>query len=187
MRAMRVCLSWFLFPVILLPLYAQESELKQYPGYVNFDEIKVPDKAGEVTEITLGPAMLKLAAMTSENDDEDLTELLAGLHGIQVKSFNIDPDEAAAIQPVMDKIEAKLNHEGWERLIQVKEEDERTIVSIKYDGKKAAGLLVMHIDPGNEASFVNVVGEIDFTKLGNLGVDLDNSVMDSLKETLEKK
>jgi hypothetical protein len=187
MKTIRQCLPWLLFLVPFVAAEAQETDLKQYSGYVNLEEIKIPEKAGEVTEITLGPALLKLAAKTSEEGDENLTKALGGILGIQVKTFEIDSAEAESIQPIMDKIEANLNRDGWERLIQVKGKNERTVVSIKYDNDKTAGLFIMSVEPGDEASFVNIVGSIDLNTIGNLGIDLDDSTLDSLKDTLEGK
>ncbi|MFQ6104977.1 MAG: DUF4252 domain-containing protein [Candidatus Glassbacteria bacterium] len=187
MRTGRSLLPWLLFMIFCFNAVAQEKDLKKYPGYINLEEIKIPEKAGEVTEVTLGPALLKIAAMADDNEDEDLDEVLAGLHGIQVKSFEITSDEATTILPIMDRIEAKLNREGWERLVQVKGEDERVVVSIKLDEEKVAGLFVMSLEPGVEAAFVNVIGEINLNTLENLDIDLDDSTLDSLKKSLEKK
>jgi hypothetical protein len=66
------------------------------------------------------------------------------------------------------------------RLILVKEKDERVLVSVKTDGESPVGLLVMSPD-GDAASFVNITGTIDLSRIGNLGVDLDQSVIDSPK------
>jgi len=186
MRKLRILLPCLFLPVLFITALAQGVDLKKYPGYVNLDEIEIPDKAGEVTEITLGPAMLKLAAM-ADNGDKDLSETLAGLHGIQIKTFDIDSDEAAKLQPIMDKIESQLNQKGWERLVQVKGKDERTVVSIKYDKEKIAGLLVMSVKSGDEAAFVNVVGEINWSTLEDLDLDLDASAIDSLKKNIKIK
>jgi hypothetical protein len=172
--------------IFVLTAYAQDEDLKKYPGYVNFEDIKIPDKAGEVTEILLGPALIKIAAMAEKEKDDDLSSALAGIHGIQVKSFDIEPSETAAIIPIMDKIEKELNRKGWERLVLVKEEDERVVVSLKTDDKQAIGLLVMALDEMGEVAFVNIVGSIDLNTLGNLDIDLDDSVMDSLKKHMEE-
>jgi len=179
-------LPWMLLLVFSFTALAQAIDLKKYPGYIDFDQIVIPDKASKVTEITLGPALLKLAAM-ADNGDEDLSTTLENLHGIQVKSFDINTEQAAKLQPVMDKIEAKLNKEGWERLIQVKGEDERVVVSVKYNDDKMVGLLVMSVESGDEASFVNVVGSIDLSDLENLNLDLDQSAIDSLKKNIKEK
>jgi len=187
MRCYNVVILSLIFLCIPALVHAQDEDLKKQPGYVDLSAITIPDKAGEVTEIFLGPALLKLAMMAEEGEDEEISAVLSGLHGIQVKTFQVDPSESEEIIPIIDRIEKRLKGEGWERLVLVKEEDERVVVSIKSDEKQIVGLLVMAFDPNDEAAFVNVVGTIDFKSLEKLDINLDDSVLDSLKTHMEKK
>ena len=167
---------------------AEEQDLKDHPGYIDLDEIKIPGNAGEVTEISLGPALLNFAAQMSENGDEDLSENLSELMSIRVKSFDVDSTETEKIKPIFEKIEKKLAGEKWERVIRVKEKDELTNISVKYDEGAIVGLLVMALESGKEVTFVNIVGKLDLNSLGNLGtISLDESVLDSLKKSTEGK
>jgi hypothetical protein len=187
MRKGRVFMPCLLLLVLFVSALAQETDLKKYPGYVNLEEIQIPDKAGDVTEVTLGPALLKLASMVEDDEDEDLDEALSNIHGIQIKTFDIDSSDAVKIQPIMDKIEANLNRDGWERLVQVKGEDERVIVSTKFDDGRMVGFFVMSLEPGDEAAFINIIGEISLDTIENLDINLDDSALDSIKKTLKKK
>ncbi len=182
----RTFIPIFLIFVLCVGVQAQNIDLKKQPGYIDLSKIKIPGKAGKVTEISIGPALLKLAAGISESSDEKLSKSLSGIFSIQVKSFEVDSEEAEKIRPVMAEIEKKLNRENWERLVRVKEEDELTIVSIKHDKGKVVGLLVMSLKPGDEASFVNVVGNIDLKNIGKIGMGLNDSALDSLQKALEK-
>ena len=165
---------------------AGEQDLKDHPGYIDLDEIEIPGNAGEVTEISLGPAILGFAARMSENGDEDLTENLSELVSIRVKSFEIDSTETEKLRPIIDRIEKKVTSEKWESLIRVKEEDELTNISVKYDGDAMVGLLIVAFEPGDEVTLVNIVGKLDLNSLGNLGViSLDEGVLDSLKKSVE--
>lgn len=179
-----LCLFFLNIPILA---FAQDEDFKKHAGYVDLSAITIPDKAGKITEVFLGPALLKIAAMAEEGEDKDIAEVLSGIHGIQVKTFEVEPKEAEVIIPIIDRIEKRLKGEGWERLVLVKEEDERVVVSLKSDGKKAVGLLVMAFDPNEEAAFVNIVGTIDFKSLESLDINLDDSVLDSLKSHMEKK
>jgi len=183
LREVTLCLFFLNFFIIV---HAGDDDFKKHPGYVNLDEIKIPDKAGEVTEIHLGPALLKLMSIADDDEEDDLSTTLSGIVGIQVKTFEIDPSEAEDIIPIMDRIEEEMNRKGWERLVLVKEKDERVVVSIKPDEGKAVGLLVMSLESSGEASFVNIVGTIDLKSLSDLDIDLDESTLDSLKERMEK-
>ncbi len=164
-------------------LKAQDPDIKKMPGFVNLEEIQIPGNAGEVTEISLGPPLLRIARTTGANGDKHLSKTLEGLFSIQVKSFDVDSFQAVQVRPIMDKIEKQLAKEKWERLVRVKKAHEMTNVSIKYDKGKAVGLMIMSLNPGNEASFVNIVGNINLSELGELsdfGVHV--SPLDSLEE-----
>ena len=177
---------FLVFLFLCSTLWAQEIGIKKQPGYVDLSKIEIPGNAGKVTEISLGPALLRLAAGISENSDKTLSKSLSGIFSIQVKSFEVDSKEAKKIRPIMAEIEKKLNRENWESLVRVKEEDELTIISIKHEKNKVVGLLVMSLKPGDEASFVNIVGNIDLKNIGKLGMGLNNSALDSLQKALEK-
>ncbi len=166
-----------------ITLKAQDPDIKKMPGFVNLEEIEIPGNAGEVTEISLGPPLLRIARTAHSNGDKHLSESLEGLFSIQVKSFDVDSFQAIQVRPIMDKIEKRLAKDKWERLVRVKKAHEMTNVSIKYDKGKAVGILIMSLNPGNEASFVNIVGNIDLNQLGNLSnFGVDTSPLDSLEE-----
>jgi hypothetical protein len=179
-RYLFVSVFTLLFCAVLM---AQDPDIKKMPGFVNLEEIEIPGTAGEVTEISLGPPLLRIARTARVNGDDHLSETLEGLFSIQVKSFDVDSFQAIQVRPIMDKIEKQLAKEKWERLVRVKKVHEMTNVSIKYDKGKAVGLMIMSLNPGSEASFVNIVGNIDLAQLGDLSnFGVDTSPLDSLEE-----
>jgi len=154
---------------------AQAVELVDHPGYVDLDRIQIPVDASEITEVNLGPELLRMAAKM-ENGDSGLSDSLDGLFGIRVKSFDLTPELAGQIRPIVDQIQDQLDHDGWKRLVYVKEGEELVIVSMKYDPvdeDKVAGLMVVAFEPGSEATFVNMVGSIDLAHMGELLEDVD--------------
>ena len=164
--------------LLLCALSAQAQEdLSGHPGYVDLDQIEIPVDAANITEVNLGPEMLKMAAKM-ENGDSDLSDTLDGLLGIRVKSFDLTPELAGQIKPIVDDIQAQLDNEGWKRMVYVKDGEELVIVSMKYDPadeNKIAGMMVIAFEPGDEATFVNMVGSIDLSSIGGLmdGMDMD--------------
>lgn len=169
--------------LLICALSAQaQQDLSGHAGYVDLDRIEIPVDASEITEVNLGPELLKMAAKM-ENGDSDLSDTLDGLFGIRVKSFGLTPELAGQIRPIVDDIQAQLDNEGWKRLVYVKDGEELVIVSMKYDPvdeSKVAGLMVIAFEPGDEATFVNMVGSIDLANMGdlleNVDVDLDDIV-----------
>jgi len=162
--------------LLLCSLSAQAAEdITSHPGYVDLDRIQIPVDAANITEVDLGPELLKMAA-NMENGDSDLSSALDGLFRIRVKSFGLTPELAGQIKPIVEDMQAQLDNEGWKRLVYVKEGDELVIVSMKYDTveeTKVAGLMVIALEPGDEATFVNMVGSIDLSSMGELLEDVD--------------
>jgi hypothetical protein len=46
---------------------------------------------------------------------------------------------------------------------------------------RIAGLVVMAVEPGDEAAFVNIVGDIDPAQIGRLGRKFDIEPLDSIR------
>jgi hypothetical protein len=90
------------------------------------------------------------------------------------------------LQPVIDRIEKKLKKEDWKQLIYTKEDDELTTVSLKYDKDRILGLLVMSIDPTEEVTFVNIIGDFSLDDLDDFDIDLDDDAIDSLRHSIGK-
>lgn len=164
--------------LLLCALSAQaQQDLSGHPGYVDLDQIQIPVDTANITEVNLGPELLKMA-MKMDTGEEGLNDTLDGLFGIRVKSFDLTPELAGQIKPIVDDIQAQLDNEGWKRLVYVKDGAELVTVSIKYDPadeSKVAGMMVVAFEPGAEATFVNMVGSIDLASLGGLmdGMDMD--------------
>ncbi len=172
--------------ILFTHIQAQDIDLKKQPGYIDLTQIQIPQYAGKITNITLGPSLLSIAKQ-NVNGDEELSKMLSGIFSIQVKSFEIDSMIEHEIRPKIKEIEDKLNKEDWQNLIQVIDNDEYTNVSLKYDKEKLVGLLVMSLED-DEVSFVNIVGTINLEQLGNLGngIGLPDSVFENLEESFDK-
>ena len=165
---------------------AQDWDVLNHPGYVNLDDIDIPENAINVTEVSIGPEILQLANMFS---DEEIPEgTLGGFLNITVKTFDVDSNTAADIRKKMDDLDKKLKREKWSPLVRSRTGDEFTNVSIKYskDRKKSLGLFIMSLDPGCEASFVNIVGNVNLAQLKDLDIGIKGSALDSLKHVMEE-
>jgi hypothetical protein len=162
--------------------------LKHHPGYVDLDEIEIPDTVGEITEVNLGPDLKKIAAPFCPAPAGG-TEMNFPL-SIQVKSFQTDVRTAEKIKPLMEKIAKQLRDKNWKDLVRVKKNNEFVVVSVKMDGRNnQQGMMVMSVEPSGEVSFVNLVGNMDFNMLPMMGINVGNgfSAMDSLKDMKERQ
>lgn len=164
-----------------------QDDLTNHPGYVDLSGIEIPKGAGEVTEVNIGPDLFRMIRGFAGDDSESEMPFGAdGMFSIVVKSFDIDEEHSDKVKEEMAKIEKKLQRENWATIVRVKSGDETTNVSVKFEKKtkKTLGLLIMSLEPGNEAAFVNIVGSIPLEALGEMGVNMNENALDSLKQVL---
>jgi hypothetical protein len=185
---MRNLSLFMLAALICFGMAAAQEDITKHPGYIDLSGIQIPNGAGEVTEVTLGPEIFGMFGNWGDKEKGKENPFgKGGLFSINVKTFEIDSEITGNIQEEMAKIEKKLQKENWTPIVRVKSGEERTNISIKFDkgNQKTMGLLIMSVEPGQEASFVNIVGSVPLEALSNMGVDMDASAMDSLKQVLE--
>jgi len=172
-----------LFALMLSGLFggvqATEVDIESLPGYIDLEDIVIPEAAESVADISLGPELLRMAFGMQDKTDEDGEQKV---FAIRVKSFESEALDMETLEPIIARIEAKLKAENWEQIVRVKEGNERTTVSVKYDEKYVLGLFVMAIEPGDEVAFVNVVGRFNLSDLKDFDIDLDDAAIDSLRE-----
>ena len=133
-------------------------------------------QASDSVDVTLDAALLRLAAsfLDQGKDDQALKDLIGGLEGIYVKSFEFDRDGLVPERDV-ENIRSQLGRGNWKRLVGVKSAREASNAEVYawVDQGVSRGLAVLLADP-RQLTIVNVVGRIDLEKLrmleGQLGV-----------------
>ena len=162
--------------LLALPAMAQEDELKDLPGYVDFGDLSATYGDPKIT-INLGGTMLGFVGMMSSEDSPETSELISKLKGIRVQIYSMDEDASAA-QDQFGKTRKGLKSSGWEPIVQINEDDEQVLVYMKMEGGNMEGMTVMVVDE-EEAVFVNVIGQLNPAELGkvmesfDVNVDLD--------------
>ncbi len=171
---------------------AGDTDLEKMPGYVDLEKIQIPSDAEEVTDIDLGPEILKMALGVSDEENPEIVEALSKIQSIRVKAFELDEEYAEEVRSQFDEIAKRLKADDWKRLIHIKSGDEIVNVNVKHDSENIVGLMVMVYESDSEAVFVNIVGEIDLALLAKLakefeGVDLDIDIESLLEEAQVEK
>ena len=164
--------------LLALPAMAQEDELKDLPGYVDFGDLSATYGEPKIT-INLGGTMLNFVGMMSASENPETSELISKLKGIRVQMYATD-ENAGAAKEQFNKVKGNLKSSGWEPIVQVNEDDEQVQIFMKMDGENMEGLTVMVVDD-EEAVFVNIIGQLNPAELGkvmesldvNVGLDLD--------------
>ena len=131
---------------------------------------RLADRAGESVNIAIDPSMLKVASafLKADGDQAAIKEMLAGLEGIYVRSFEFERENAYMAEDV-NIIRKQLTAPGWERVVTVDSKRDRELVEI-YSWREAngsGGLAILVAEP-MELTVVNIVGPFDLTKLGAL-------------------
>jgi hypothetical protein len=131
-----------------------------------------PDLAARATEtvdVTLDGPMLRLAGRflsSSDADERAVREMINGLEGIYVRSYEFDADGAYDPQ-LADKVRAQLGP-TWKKIVKVtSRRSENVDIYTDMRGDAVAGLVIISAEP-REFTVVNIVGPIDLEKLASL-------------------
>lgn len=174
LNMLRVLLLIYLLtlPFTSLVVYGQDAKLQL--GKLSDLEAK----ASEVVDVTLDGKMLQMASKFLSNkrssDEAKAKELINGLKGIYVKSYEFEKEGQYSNADV-DSLRAQLQSPGWQRLVGVrsKKDGEKAEVYIMTSGDNILGLAIIASEP-KELTVVNIVGPIDINKLsdleGNFGI-----------------
>lgn len=163
---------------------AEEIDVARLPGYVDLEDIRIPDDARAVRDIDLGPSLLQMAAEAETGPTSSLSRVLDRLHLIRVVSFVFD-EEDDEIRRHVERVGRQLEDEDWDRLIRVRDEDHVMTLSIKYDQKRIAGLMFVAYAPEDEVTFVNIVGSLDLASLARLAAEMSDVELDGFFDELE--
>jgi Domain of unknown function (DUF4252) len=133
-------------------------------------------KANETVDVNIDERLMKMAAKVfsdKDADEKEVKELVAGLKGIYVRSFEFDADGQYSAADV-ESIRAQLRAPDWTRLVNVTSKKEGTFeVYMLMNGEQIGGLVVLSAED-KELTVVNIVGPVDLEKLakleGQLGV-----------------
>lgn len=141
------------------------------PGKLQLDNLdKLSAKASVVNDVSLDGALLDLATkvVQSSNDPDaaEVKEVVKGLKGIYIKNFEFDKAHEYSSEDV-EAIRVQLSH--WTRIVQShdKRQNELDEIYLLKDGDKVAGIAILVAEP-KELTVVNIVGNVDFNKLGAL-------------------
>lgn len=159
--------------LLALPAMAQEDELKDLAGYVDFGDLSTTYGEPKIT-INLGGTMLNFVGMMSSSESPETSEMISKLKGIRVQIYTLDENTDAA-RDQFGKTKSSLKSSGWEPIVQVNEDDEQVLVYMKMIEGDMEGMTVMVVDE-EEAVFVNIIGQLNPAELGKVMDSFDVDV-----------
>lgn len=157
----------------LAPALAQKQRLSAHPGYVDGTVLSdlIPDdiEGVEITEVNLAGPLLDGLSSALNQENEELRTVVTQLRGVTaVIASGLDEATTKRARDFVTDLSARLQSEGWERLVRVREKGARTFVFLHYAGEAVDGLTLLSYE-GNEVTFVNIAGLIDLGTLSDLG------------------
>ena len=127
-------------------------------------------KASETVDVTIDERLMQITGKFlsgKEPDEVKIKELINGLKGIYVKSFEFERDGDYS-QADIESIRSQLRNPAWSRILNVSSKKEGSIeVYLMTNASQVGGLVVVATDL-KELTIVNIVGPVDLEKLSQL-------------------
>jgi hypothetical protein len=132
---------------------------------------KLEASATDSVDVTLDGALLHLAEKfldPKKPKEAAIKEVLSGLKGIYVKSFEFDKEGEYSTAD-LDMIRSQLRAPLWSRMVGVKrkKDGEDAEVYMMMNGSQIGGIAIIAAE-AKELTVVNIVGTIDLDKLSQL-------------------
>ncbi len=164
-------------------LTASAETPKVSGGYVDATMFKeMVDESQDVVEVNLeGPILQALAKSKSEDSgDHEADELFAKLKSIHAVIGTVKGSSAAAMA-LVQKTDKALTAAGWQRIARITDSTSSVSVLTHTVNDKIDGLVALIFDTEDkELVFANLEGQIDITKLGEIGRRLDVPGLDQV-------
>lgn len=184
MHARHLTITLALCAALALPALA--ADVSNLPGYVDLDWIRIPAGAAEIQDIVLDPVLAGLAAKGHGADEDALAQALAMVKSVRVKSFSLgEGHDESNVAADVRKLQDRLEKDKWQRLIYMKDGDQTVTVSTLYRGKDMVGLMLLTYEPGDSATFVNVVGDLDLATLMSLASQMHGENLQGLLSEMD--
>jgi hypothetical protein len=140
------------------------------PGYAELDSLGVLDTDREFV-ISIGPSLLRFAAKHVD-DEPEIQRLLRSLEGVRIRVYEIDGDPSR-VASRMDRMQGRLEADGWVSVMLVRAEQERTHLLLKSTKGQVHDLTLLASDGDSEAVVINLIGDIQPQYFSDVMVALD--------------
>lgn len=150
-----------------LPARSQQNPLPLPPAL----EKELAARASDVTEVSLNRNTLAFAAkvMNGKNDDDAaVRQLIQGLDGIYVRSYEFDKDGQYSLEQI-DQLRRAFETPEWSPVVRTNERrsGEMTDIMVKLVNGESHGIFILTAEP-RELTLVLILGPIRMEDLGKL-------------------
>ena len=157
---------------LLAPMaFAAGDDVRDHPGYVDFDEISSVAGAEPVLEMNLNISILRMLSKIVQSGDQETGDLLARLIRVSVIVFASDEIDSAKLLHTISETAYELDRKGWDRVMRMREEDDKIDIYFRLsdDGELIHGITIMAIHELESSIFVNFVGDFSPEDISRLG------------------
>lgn len=162
--------SWKRAALALLLLVGLSATAKAQSGKLELAQLDaLASRASQSVDVNIDERLMQLTAkiLGKGEDERKVKELVNGLKGIYVKSFEFE-HEGAYTAADIESIRTQLRNPGWSQIVKVNSKKEGSIeVYLMTVGSIVEGLAVLATDP-KEVTIVNIIGPVDLDKLSEL-------------------
>ena len=127
-------------------------------------------KANEAVDVTIDERLMQLTAKFfsgKDPDEAEIKQLISGLKGIYVKSFDFEKDNEYSEADV-ESIRSQLRNPLWTRILNVNSKKEGSVeIYLMTNGTQIGGLAVLATE-SKEFTVINIIGPVDLEKLSKL-------------------
>jgi len=165
------------------------QDYTKHPGYVDFNALEIFGDQEATIEVYLRKPMLDLLRKFIEKEDPELYRVFGKLQLVRVQVFDVTNGQSDKFDIESAKTVKELDKKGWERVVRVKDEEERVFVYLKPsdDYEWIQGIVVIAMEDLEEAVFVNIVGDIHPDDISRLGGHFGVDELDSIRYEVDKK
>jgi len=155
---------------VLLVLGTTATAMAQNPRIETSQLDGLAAKASETVDVNIDESLMALTTKflsTKDDDERRVKELVSGLKGIYVKSFEFE-SEGQYTDADLESIRSQLRNPAWSKIITARSKKDGSIeVYLMHTGAQISGLAVLATEL-KEITVINIVGPVDLEKLTQL-------------------
>lgn len=153
----------------LIVLGAAATALAQNPRIQTNQLDALTAKASQTVDVNIDERLIGLAAkfLGKDPDEKKVKEIVSGLKGIYVKSFEFEKEGEYSVAD-LESIRSQLSNTAWSKIVNVHSKKDGSVeVYLMSNASQISGLAVLASD-AKEITVVNIIGNVDLEKLSQL-------------------
>ena len=160
--------------LLLQPAIAQQEDILNHPGYVDFSELNEIAGSEPNVEVSLKEPLLRLITNILRNNEEEAAQFISTLLRVNVRVFDSSRIDTERMTETMSTVAQRLDANAWERVVRVREGSDHVDVYFRLsdDAELIHGIAIMVTEP-DETVLVNIVGDISPDDISAIGQRFD--------------